>query len=731
MSTPAHRVRELREQIRRHDHLYYVEAKTEISDREYDRLMDELKELEAAHPDLVTSDSPTQRVGGQPIEGFRSVTHSRPMLSIDNTYSRDALKKFDDRIRRALGHANFHYLVDPKVDGVASSLRYEKGRLVLAVTRGDGRQGDDITVNARTIRSIPLVLSGEDIPDVLEVRGEMYWPRQAFAHCNAHRKEQGLEVFANPRNGAAGTLKQLDPRVVAERGLAFVAHGLGELSHRPAGRASEIMALCKTWGIPTSPFAVVCDDVEGVWAAIEDWLQRRSEAEFETDGMVAKVDELNLCDELGATSKYPRWCIAYKYETEQAQTVLREVDFQVGRLGTITPVAHFDPVHLGGTTVSNASLHNFDQVERLDVCVGDTIVVEKAGEIIPQVVQVIHEKRPDGAKAIQPPSKCPFCKMDLQWDMPSPGFAAFRCHNPSCGYFWERRAQDLSIKSRPPGQCPWQSCGQTREEVDHLTPLRCVNPECPAQFSEHLRFFAGRNQMDIETLGPAIIDQLVDKGLVNHFADLYLLKKEDLLGLEKEYVRCEGQAKDRKPATMQEKSAGKLVEAIQASKGRGLTRLLAALGIRHVGGRAAEVLAEHFGDVDKIASAPVEELTEVNEIGPVIAQSVHDFFHSPSGREMIERLKAVGVKMTAERIAPAGPQPLAGKTVVVTGTLQTLSRSEAEAAVKAAGGKAASSVSKSTAFVVVGDSPGSKADKARQLGVEIVDEEEFLKRIGK
>ena len=681
MSTPAKRAQQLREQIRRHDHLYYVEARPELSDREYDRLMDELKALEAAHPELVTSDSPTQRVGGQPIEGFQSVTHSRPMLSIDNTYSRDELKEFDDRIRRSLGHADFHYLVDPKVDGVASSLRYEKGHLVLAATRGDGRQGDDITVNARTIRSIPLVLSGEGIPDVLEVRGEIYWPRQAFAHYNAQRKEQGLEVFANPRNGAAGTLKQLDPRMVADRGLAFVAHGLGELSHRPAARASEIMDLCKRWGIPTSPFAAVCDDVDAVWAIIQDWLNRRAEAEFETDGMVAKVDELDLRDELGQTSKYPRWCIAYKYETEQAQTVLRETDVQVGRLGTITPVAHFDPVHLAGTTVVKASLHNFDQVARLDVRQGDTIVVEKAGEIIPQVVQVVYEKRPDGTHEFKPPKQCPSCRGEV-----------------------------------------------VRDEggVYH----RCVNPECPAQIRERLRFFAARDQMDIETLGPAIIDQLVDKGKVNHFADLYLLKKEDLLGLEKEYVRSEGQAKDRKPATMQEKSAGKLVEAIAASKHRGLTRLLAALGIRHVGGRASEVLAEHFGGVDKIAAAPVEELTEVNEIGPVIAQSVYDFFHSPSGIEMIERLKAVGVKMTAERSAPAGPQPLAGKTVVVTGTLETLSRSEAEAAIKAAGGKTASSVSKNTAFVVVGDSPGSKADKARQLGVEIVDEKEFLKRLG-
>jgi len=680
MPGDADRIEQLRREVRRHDYLYYIEARPEIEDRQYDRLMEELKALEAAHPELVAPDSPTQRVAGAPIEGFAAVTHAVPMLSIDNTYSEEELREFDTRVRKGLGGKGFHYVVDPKVDGVAVSIRYEGGVLALAATRGDGRQGDDITLNARTIRSLPLRLGGEGIPDVLELRGEVYWPRKAFSAFNAKRAEQGLETFANPRNGAAGTLKQLDPKVVAERGLAFVAHGLGELSRLPAPRASQIMAKVRQWGVPVSERMAACDDLAGVIAAIRDWLDRRAEADYETDGMVVKVDEMALRDALGATSKYPRWCIAYKYETQRAETVLREVTFQVGRLGTITPVAHFDPVALGGTTVCNASLHNFDQVQRLGVRVGDSILVEKAGEIIPQVVQVVYDKRPRGAKGIRPPSSC-----------------------PACGAKVERDAGGVYI--------------------------RCVNPECPGQIRQRLKFFAGRDQMDIKTLGPAIIDQLVDKGIIRHIADLYKLRKEDLVGLEKEYVESP-QKKDRSVARMREKSATRLVQAIQASKSRGLARLLAALGIRHVGGRVAHVLAEHYDDIDALAAAGVEELTGVSDIGPVIAESIHGFFHGPTGREVVRRLKEVGVEAKAQRPRrAAGPRRLEGKTVVLTGTLEGFSRGEAEAAIKAAGGRTASSVSRNTDFVVVGKEPGSKADKARELGVEIIDEKEFIRRL--
>ena len=667
MPSAAKRIEELRREIRRHDDLYYVEARPEISDREYDELMAELKALEEAHPELVTADSPTQRVGGEPIDGFETVEHSTPMLSIDNTYNADELNAFDERVRKGLGEARFSYLVDPKIDGVAVSLRYVDGSLVLAATRGDGRRGDDITNNARRIRPVPLRLRGEDWPEVVEVRGEIYWPRKAFNEFNAQRAAAGEETFANPRNGAAGTLKQLDPTIVAQRRLAFLAHGFGQLSSRVADTAEGVMRAFRDWGIPVSRSARVCPDIAAALTAIQDWAKLRQEAEHETDGMVVKVNELRLRARLGATSKYPRWCIAYKYQAEQARTVLREVSFQVGRLGTITPVAHFDPVQLSGTTVANASLHNFDQVERLGVRVGDTIVVEKAGEIIPQVVQVLHENRPKDAAPIVAPQSCPACDGPVQRD--------------EGGVY-----------------------------------LRCVNPECPAQIRQRLEFFAGRNQMDIANLGPAVIDQLVERGLVRHFADLYALKVEDLVGLER----------------MGEKSSRNLVDSISASKARGPGRLLGALGIRHVGGRAAEVLVERYGSIDAIAEAPERELTEIDEIGPVIAQSVFAFFHGEAGCDAIARLKKAGASMTATRparVAAAGA-PLAGKTVVLTGTLEKFSRKQAQDAIKAAGGRVTSSVSKNTDLVVIGAEPGSKADKASQLGVTIIDEAQFIRLMG-
>lgn len=660
------RIEELRRELRRHDRLYYVEAAPKISDRRYDALVAELKRLEKRHPKLITPDSPTQRVGGEPAAGFQTITHSAPMLSIDNTYNEQEVRKFDDRVRKVLGGVVFHYIVDPKIDGVAISLRYEAGKLALAATRGDGRRGDDVTANVRTIRAVPLRLEGKGIPDVVEVRGEVYWPLSGFIAFNAARAAAGLETLANPRNGTAGALKQLDPRIVAERELSFVAHGFGRMSARIADRACLIMERFAEWGVPVGRFRSVCDNIDGALETIRNWLTKRNEVDYETDGMVVKVDELALREQLGATSKYPRWCIAYKYAAQRAETVLREVSFQVGRLGTITPVAHFDPVQLTGTTVSNASLHNFDQIERLDVRVGDTILVEKAGEIIPQVVQVQHDKRPPGARSIRQPKKCPVCEGEV-----------------------------------------------VRDEGGVY--LRCTNPECPATLKDALLHFGMRNQMDIENLGPAIIDQLVDAGLVKRFADLYSLKKDDLLALER----------------MAEKSATNLLDAIETSKGRGLARLLSGLGVRHVGDRAAQVLAEHFGDVDKIAAAPIEALTEIDEIGPVIAESVHRFFAGKAGCETIRRLKDAGVKLIAERQATTGARPLAGKTVVVTGTLEGFSRQEAEQAVKNAGGRAASSVSKGTDFVVVGKSPGTKAKKAQSLGVETIGEVEFIHRLGR
>lgn len=665
MGDDKQRIEKLREEIRRHDWLYYVKAEPEISDRQYDKLMDELKRLEKKHPELATPESPTQRVGGEPAEGFETVTHSVPMLSIDNTYSPDEVREFDRRVRDEVGDRKFHYLVDPKVDGVAVSLRYEQGRLALAATRGNGVEGDDITANVRTIRSVPLRLRGGNHPDIVEARGEIYWPTKAFNEFNARRAENGEQTFANPRNGAAGTLKQLDPNIVAERKLAFLAHSIGQLSEQVADRANEVFKKFEQWGIPISRGMIVCDDIDAALEVIDDWLRRRGEVDYATDGMVVKVDELALRDELGATSKHPRWCVAYKYEAEQAETTLSKVEYQVGRLGTITPVAHFEPVQLSGTTVSSATLHNFDQVERLGVRVGDRILVEKAGEIIPQVVGVVHEKRPDDTKLISPPSKCPAC-------------------------------------DGPAG----------RDEGGVY--LRCTNPECPAQLRERLKFFAGRDQMDIDHLGEKLIDQLVDNGLVRHFADLYKLSKEDLVELER----------------MGEKSAENVLKAIDESKGRGLQRALAGLGIRYVGGRVAEVLAENFGDIDELAGASTERLEQISEIGPAIAESIAQFFGSSQGKDVVKRLKDVGVDMKSDRSGTGGGA-LAGKTIVVTGSLEGFTRSESEDAVKDAGGRCTSSVSKNTDFVVVGAEPGSKYDKAQKLGVETIDEAEFVKRLGK
>ncbi|MDY7009810.1 MAG: NAD-dependent DNA ligase LigA [Planctomycetota bacterium] len=671
MSCDAERIEQLRDQIRRHDWLYYVEASPEISDRRYDALFDELRKLESGHPELITPDSPTQRVGGKPIEGFARVRHDPPMLSIDNTYNLDELREFDARVAKALGDEPYRYIAEPKIDGVAASLRYEDGALALAATRGDGRTGDDITTNARAIKSIPLRLSeGKDgqtgkIPSLLEVRGEIYWPKDAFNAYNAKRAAEGLDTFANPRNGAAGTLKQLDPKVVAERSLAFIAHGFGLVEPMPCNSAFKFIEMLKQWGVPAGLHARLCETVGGVCDFIESWAQKRYDLPYETDGVVVKVDSLAQRRALGATSRYPRWCIAYKYEAERAQTVLRDVSFQVGRLGTITPVAHFNPVRLAGTTVSNASLHNFDQIDRLDVRVGDAILVEKAGEIIPQVVQVVIANRPAGASPVEPPVECPVC-----------GGAVGRDEG---GVY-----------------------------------IRCVNPECQAQLKERLRFFAARDQMDIENLGPALIDQLIDKGLVKHFADLYSLTAEQLTGLER----------------MGEKSAENILAAVENSKNRGMGRLLAGIGIRHVGGRAARILAEHFSDIDSLAAADEDELADVEEIGPVIAASVRQFFAGKQGREIIERLKSAGVKMSAEQAeAPAGGGALAGKTIVVTGTLENYSRSEIKGMIERHGGRAASSVSKKTDFVLAGENPGSKADKAKTLGVTIISEEQFTKMI--
>jgi DNA ligase (NAD+) len=673
----AERIEALRKEIRRHDRLYFLENAPEISDEQYDSLVRELRDLEARHPGLITPDSPTQRVGERPLEGFEHVRHAVPMLSIDNTYSADELREFDRRVRKGLGDERYCYLVDPKIDGVAVSLRYENGLLAQGATRGDGEIGDDITQNLRTIRSVPLKLDGADWPRVLEVRGEVYWPRKDFEAFNRQLVAAGEEPFANPRNAAAGTLKQLDARKVGQRKLAFQCHGFGVVDPLPAGVAthSQLNRRLRDWGIPISRHARVCRDVEEVIAFVGEWDTRRRGLEYDTDGLVAKVDRLDHRRRLGATSKAPRWCIAYKYAAEQAQSRLLSVDFQVGKLGTITPVANLEPVQLAGTTVKRATLHNFDQVRRLDLHVGDTVTVEKAGEIIPQVVAVDVGRRPSDAKLIRPPNRCPECGGEVAQD--------------EGGVY-----------------------------------LRCINPGCPAQLVERLRFFCGRDQMDIEAAGGAVVEALIERGLVRSFADLYRLpeRRDELIDLPVGVNTRTGSA-----ISLGEKRTEKLLAGIEASKSRPLARVLAALGIRHVGTNTAELLAEHFGTVDALMAADEEALQEVEGIGPEVAASVRQWFQSRAGRETVAELKAVGVNLAQPRTRPRATGPLAGKTVVVTGTLARYSRQEAEALIKQHGGKPTGSVSKRTDYVVAGESPGSKLDKARSLGVPVLTEDEFEK----
>ncbi|UCD27278.1 MAG: NAD-dependent DNA ligase LigA [Planctomycetota bacterium] len=661
---------QLREEIRKHDYKYYVLAKPAISDRQYDALYDQLGKLEAQFPDLVTPDSPTQRVGGEPLPGFKQVTHAVAMLSIDNTYNETELREFDERVRKGLKNDAYQYVIDPKIDGVAVSLRYEAGQLMLAATRGDGASGDDITQNARTIRAIPLSLQAgkSRVPAVLEVRGEVFWPIKAFSAYNREREVRGEPVFANPRNATAGTLKQLDSRMVAERRLAFVAHGFGQVEPTAFDTQYEMFQQIKQWGIPISPYMKRVSTIDEAIKEIHKWDVRREGLDYATDGLVIKVDSLDQRGVLGVTSRSPRWCIAFKYAAERARTKLLSVRFQVGKLGTITPVANLDPVQLAGTTVKSASLHNFDQVERLGVRVGDFVYVEKAGEIIPQVVDVDRQARGKDTKAIRPPGRCPECGSETVRD--------------EGGVF-----------------------------------LRCVNPSCPAQIKERLRYFCARDQMDIEGVGIALVEQLVDTGLVCEFADLYKLedRRDELIDLER----------------MGAKSADNLLSNIERSKSHPLARLLAALNMPHIGVNTAAILADEYGSMDALVEAGVEELQEIEGIGPELAESIYSFLHSRQGQITIESLRKVGVNMTQPRKrARVGGQPLAGKSIVVTGALEHYSRKAIEDLIKELGGKAAGSVSKKTDFVVAGSDAGSKLDKARSLGVEVIDENEFRKRAG-
>ena len=660
-------IAKLREEIRRHDFKYYVEAAPEIGDREYDRLVDRLKELEAKHPELVTPDSPTQRIGDQPVPELPQFEHRVPMLSIDNTYSIAELREFGARVAKRLPDEKIEWVVELKVDGVAVTLIYEDGLLVRGLTRGNGRIGDDITHNLRTIGDVPLRLLGRQIPPLVEARGEVYMTNSDLVKLNQEQAARGEPAYANTRNVTAGSIRLLDPRICAKRHLRFFCHSAGAVEGLKSKTHIDFLSELRGYGLPSTPLAECFPSFDAAVEHCESLVERLHELDFEIDGLVLKVNSFEQRERLGATSKAPRWVIAFKFEKYEATTKLNDIRVQVGKTGAITPVADLEPVELAGTIVSRASLHNADEIERKDARVGDVVVVEKAGKIIPHIVRVEKHLRKGELKKFHFPKKCPECSTELVKD--------------EGGVY-----------------------------------IRCPNPKCPAQLKERLRYYASRNAMDIEGLGDKLVDQLVNDGLVQSFGDLYTLTIEQLTGLER----------------MGQKSSEKLLEGIAASKGRGLVRLLNALAIRHVGARLSAVLAEHFGSMDKLAEASEEDLSEINEVGPVIAKSVYQYLDSDFGRSTIAELARQGVNMQSLLTAKkAAGGVLAGKTLVVTGTLAKYGRDEIEELITQLGGRAASSVSKNTDYVVAGEKAGSKLAKAQSLGVSVISEDDFDKLIGK
>lgn len=661
---PEQRAAELRDQLHLYNHQYYVLDQPLVPDAEYDRLLRELQGIEADHPELRTPDSPTQRVGGAPLSAFQTVRHEIPMLSLDNAFSEEELRDFDRRVHSRLETGQtFHYACEPKLDGIAASLLYVDGVLVRGATRGDGQQGEDITENVRTVASVPLKLRGAGWPDELEVRGEIYLPRAGFEKINAQARESGSKLFVNPRNAAAGSLRQLDSRITASRPLEMCCYSIAlrEDQHRLVGSHSEALAKLSQWGFLVSPLLKVVDRIDDCLDYYQDILQRRDGLAYDIDGIVFKVDELAVQQQLGFVSRAPRWAIAHKFPAQEEITTLRDVEFQVGRTGAVTPVAKLTPVFVGGVTVSNATLHNFDEIERLGVMIGDQVIIRRAGDVIPQVVQVVAGQRPDNARPVPVPTQCPVCQSPLE---------------------------------RPPGEAV----------------LRCTGGLiCSAQRREGIKHFASRKAMDIDGLGDKLVDQLVEAGLIETVADLYRLQVESLAALER----------------MGQKSAENLVAALAHSKHTTLPRFLFALGIREVGEATARNLALHFTSLQSLMAASEEDLLAVADVGPIVASHIHGFFAVEHNRDIIAALLAAGIQWPEVK-QNNDAQPLAGQTWVLTGNLASMTRGEAKEKLQALGAKVAGSVSAKTDCVAAGAAAGSKLKKAEELGVDVLDEEGLI-----
>ncbi|MEW6455946.1 MAG: NAD-dependent DNA ligase LigA [Acidobacteriota bacterium] len=654
------RIFELRELIRYHEKKYYVENNPEISDYEFDQLLKELERLESLYPELSTPDSPTQRVGGEPAEGFPTVRHEIPMLSLDNTYTYEELKEFHNRVKKGLPGQEINYVTELKIDGLSISITYENGKLLRGVTRGDGEKGEDVTLNVRTIRSIPLYIKEKG---KVEVRGEVYLPIKSFEKLNQEREKKEELLFANPRNAAAGSMRTLDPREVAGRGLDSFIYYIFKDGKELRNSHWENILMLRELGFKTNPHARFCKDIEDVIAFCEEWAEKKDKIDYDIDGVVVKVNSISQQKALGATSKFPRWAISYKYPPKQATTRIRDIVVQVGRTGALTPVALFDPVELSGSTISRATLHNEDEIKRKDIRIGDTVLIEKAGEVIPHVVTVIKEKRKGDEKIFHMPKKCPVCSGET---------------------------------FRPEGEAV----------------SRCLNVSCPAKIKESILHFASRDAMNIEGLGEALVDQLINKGLVKKLSDIYRLKYEDLVELER----------------MGPKSSQNLLDEVEKSKKNDLARLLFALGIRYVGEHIAEVLANNFEDIEELIKADEEGLLNIREIGEKVATSIVLFFSQKENLELIKKLKSFGINMrSVEKIQIK--DTLKGKSFIITGALSKYTREEAKNLIERYGGKVVSSISSKTDFLIVGKEPGSKFEKAKELGIKMLYEEEFLKLI--